>query len=98
LDEIEVARQTAPSEGLASEPLTVAATLTLGTTAILAVTRLIEKYLEQKRQKETMVLISSSFAASTEAGQLVRLAKDYNGVSLKWGITKADAKRGKDGT
>ncbi len=54
LDNIKVERQFAPVAGLASEPVTVAVTLTLGTTAVIAVARIIERWLENHRQEQAM--------------------------------------------
>jgi hypothetical protein len=89
LDQIEVERTRRASEGLASEPLTAAATLTLATTAVVAVTRLIERWLEKQRQLETLTIVAEGFTESDEAGrELAKLAASHANVSVKHELSK----------
>lgn len=89
LDQIDVEREIAPTEGLASEPVTVAVTLTLGTTAIVAVLRIVERWLESQRQMSTLTIVAEGFEQSDEAGkQLAALARKHAHVSTKYGLAR----------
>jgi hypothetical protein len=84
LDQIEVEREYANSEGLASEPVTTAVILTLSTTAIIAVARSIEKWIELERQRVNMQMVLKAFTESNEAGKaLQKLSSLHANVSVQ---------------
>ena len=84
LDQIEVDREYAYNEGLASEPVTTAVILTLSTTAILAIARSIEKWIELERQRENMKLVIKAYSISDEAGKaLQKLSSLHADVSVQ---------------
>ena len=89
LDEVDVHREIGPPSGVASEPITAAVTLTLGTAAVVAVLRIVERWLEKQRQLETMRIIAEGFSQSDEAGkQLAKLAETHAGISTSYGIAR----------
>jgi hypothetical protein len=91
LDEVDIVREKAADEGLVSEPITVAAVITLTATGVLAITRLIELYMEHNRQISTLQIVANGFSQSSEAGRsLAELAKAHAQVSVSFGITHAD--------
>jgi hypothetical protein len=89
LDTINVDREVASTSGLASEPITLAATITLTTTAIVAVLRIVERWLEMQRQLQTLEIVADGFAKSSEAGEhLTRLAEKHAEVTAKYPLAK----------
>jgi hypothetical protein len=67
LDQIDVEREYADNEGLASEPVTTVVVLTLSTTAIIAVARSIEKWIELERQRVNIEGLLIATGISDEA-------------------------------
>lgn len=89
LESMEVDRQIQRPQGLASEPVTIAVTLTLATVGVSAVVRLIERWMEHRRQMCALRIVASGFEVSEEAGkQLAKLAEAHAGVSVSFGIAK----------
>lgn len=87
LDEIEINREVAKPSGLVSEPITIAVTVALGTAAIAAVTRLVERWLENNRQLKTLSIVAD--APSDEARKLLTgLAEKHAQVSVSYKLAK----------
>ncbi len=86
LDEIEIKREVEWPSGLASEPITIAVTM-IGMTVIVEVTRLVERWLEKKRQIETLKIVASA-PTNEIAEQLTRLAEKHVQVSIKYELSK----------
>jgi len=83
LDGIQFDRQLAETEGLASEPITMAVVLTLSPIAAAVVVRLIERWLENRRQKGALRLVLEAFSKSDEAGKAVaQLAERHAKISI----------------
>lgn len=94
LDEIEIQRDVVKSDNLATEPLTAAATLTLATTAIIAVARIIERWMENKRQETQINIVAEGFKQSDQAGKaLAEVSKTYSKVSIAYGMPKSAPKK-----
>jgi hypothetical protein len=91
LDDIDVDRKMAATEGLVSEPITIVAVITATTTGVLAITRLVEKYMEHRQQLKVLSIVADGFERSSEAGKnLEKLAEKYAQVSISFGVTHAD--------
>jgi hypothetical protein len=87
LDEIDINRELAKPSSLASEPITIGVTVALGTAAIAAVTRLVERWLESQRQLETLRIVVD--APTDEAKKLLTgLAEKHAQVSLSYSLAK----------
>lgn len=85
LDSIGVEREHPTSEGLASEPVSTAVVLTLTSGAILAVTRLKERWIEARRQIGQCRVVVQAFNVSEEAGQaLTALAEKHAELSVSF--------------
>jgi hypothetical protein len=84
IDEIDVTRTFAPSEGVASEPITVSiALIGLATTAVPAVGRLLQQWLEQRRQQKAVeVIIRASESSPELAATLADLEKKHSEISV----------------
>lgn len=89
LDEIEVERKYSESPGLAREPVTMMAALTLGPVLTTGVVRLIERWLETKRERENMSMVLKGFEISEEAGKtLAEMAKSHSNVVTEYKLFK----------
>ena len=90
LDTIEVDREFNKVSGVGGEPLTITAILTLTPIITLAVTRLIERWFENKRQDaHNKLIIGVADKVSDESMKaLVELIKSNNSVSLNNPLTK----------
>ncbi|MGC3986594.1 MAG: hypothetical protein QM777_18720 [Pseudorhodoferax sp.] len=89
LDGIDIERVAVPSDKLATEPLTAAATLALATTAVITVARLIERWMEMHRQTAHLKIVAQGFAQSDEAGKaLAKIAESHAKVALSFGAPK----------
>ncbi len=86
LDQVEVEREIAPTESLASEPVTVAVTFALSPLVAVAILRLLERWLENSRQERAIELVLDGFSLSSEAGRAAaRLAQKHTEVSIRHG-------------
>lgn len=86
VDEIEVERVMAKSVGLASEPTTVAAVVTLSSVVAISLCRLIERYFEERRQLRQMELVLEAYGVSVEAGrEIAELAKRHANIVATFG-------------
>jgi len=93
LDEIDIQREGVKSDNLATEPFTAAATLALATTAIVSVSRIIERWLENRRQLEHLHIIANGFTKSDEAGRaLSDVSKAHAKVSVAYGLQSRKSK------
>lgn len=89
LDYIEV-QEVNRQDALASEPFMVAAFVTLGTSSVYAVTRLIEKWIELRRQAKARHDITTAWEKDPKLGmELARLEKKFSGVAVKQGMPDA---------
>ncbi|MEK8031438.1 hypothetical protein AACH06_11470 [Ideonella sp. DXS29W] len=96
LDQIEIERRNLKSEKLATEPVTVAATLTLATTAVVVVGRIIERWLENRRQLDQLRVVANGFNQSDEAGRaLAALGKENAKVAVTYGMPSTQRQREK---
>ena len=95
LDQIEIHREVVKSGNLATEPLTAAALLTLATTTVVVVARIIERWLESQKQLEQLAIVAKGFKQSDQAGQaLADVSKTFSKVSVAYGMPSA-ARKGK---
>jgi hypothetical protein len=89
LDQIDIQRDLVKSAGFASEPVTASVAIVLGTAVVSSVVRLIERWIESRRQLEEMKIVAIGFDKSDEAGKnLTQLAKTHAQVSLKYELAK----------
>jgi hypothetical protein len=89
LDAMEIERIHAEDIQVASEPITVGALISLTSVAAIAVTRLLEKWIENRREREHMNLVVRAFGVSDEAGRaLAELARKHADVSISYGVQK----------
>lgn len=96
LDQVEIDRQGLKSDRLATEPVTIAATLTLATTTVVIVGRIIERWLENDRQLEQLRLVATGFERSDEAGRaLAALGKENAKVAVTYALPSAARQREK---
>jgi hypothetical protein len=96
LDAIEIERQGLKSDRLATEPVTIAATLTLATTAVVVVGRIIERWLENQRQLDQLRVVANGFDQSDVAGKtLAALGKANARVAVSYGMPSAPRQREK---
>lgn len=71
LDAVEVDRVLDRPDGLASEPITIGLILTLGTAAVIQVGRILERWIEQRRQVEQLELVIRAHGVSSAAGDAI---------------------------
>lgn len=97
LDTIEIDREVAPQSGLASEPITTTILLTLASTAVIAISRLIERWMEERRQLREISVVAEGFSQSSEEGRaLTELARSHSQVMVSFGAlsVSSDARAG----
>jgi hypothetical protein len=84
IDEIEVERQTERKDPIASEPITTSVVITLAPMLIIATARIIEKWIEARRQTLNHEMILKGYALSKEAGDAIRkLATVHANVTVQ---------------
>jgi hypothetical protein len=84
LDEVQVEREFEQQDDLVAEPVTVGfALITVTAPLAYAIVRLVEKHLENIRQKEALIEIRTAPAAARE--YLARIAESNNRVTIKFG-------------
>ena len=89
IDAIEVDRKLDKPKGLASEPITIAVTITASSVLIVHVTRLIERWLENRRQDKARKLLIEAFNVSNEAGQALKeLEIKHTDVSIAYPLSQ----------
>ena len=94
LDEIEVQREVAKPENLATEPLTTAVTLALSATLVIHIGRIIERWLENRNQLDHLRIVADGFKTSDEAGKsLAQVSKAHASVSIAYGLPKVITKK-----
>lgn len=87
LDGVDIYRVMERRDDLASEPITIAIVCGLGATAIVAVGRIIERWLENKRQRETIELTIHAYKISAEAAQIIAgIALKHAEVSVSYSL------------
>jgi hypothetical protein len=92
LDAIGVERRPMKGGTLASEPFTASAMLTLAAAGVVAVGRIIERWLEKQRQLEQLKLVAEGFKQSDEAGKaLAKLSEKHAAVSIAYRLASAPA-------
>ena len=85
VDAIEVKREVAKADNLATEPLTIAVTLLTSAPLIIAVGRIIERWMENRNQVKHLHLVAEGFEISDKAGKaLADLAKVHAKVSIEY--------------
>lgn len=85
LDEVDVYRVLDRQDDLASEPITIAVVLGLGTAATYSVGRIVERWIEKKRQHENIELVIEAYKVAPEAGRIVAdLARNHSEVSVAY--------------
>ena len=94
LDQIQVKRKIEEPHGLAGEPVTIALCIaSVSVAAIVAVTRIIEKVIESRQQKDHIRIIADVVEKSPEAARILEgLAKKYADVSIAQGSPGLSAK------
>jgi hypothetical protein len=86
LDSMTVEREQTRTAGVASEPITTAVLLTVTPIVAATISRLVERWLESRRQQTQLQIVLDGFAKSDEAGrQLAQLATKYADVSVSFG-------------
>lgn len=96
LDEIDIIRMQDESSKLATEPLTVAATITLSTTLVVAVCRIIERWIEMQNQLKHMKIIAEGFMVSDQAGkELAKVAQKHASVSIQYKLPGLSSNKGR---
>lgn len=88
VDQIELTRVSPESGGIAREAVTTAAILTFGSVLSVPIFRLIEKWMEQRRQQQAVALIyEASKSGDGEAAKvLADLEKKHTDLSIRFGI------------
>jgi hypothetical protein len=88
--DIDVEREQASASGVASEPITTACVVSgLGLAGILALARVIEKWLENGRQRDALELVLDGFSESGDAGNaMAELAAKHKEIAIRYGIPK----------
>src|SRR4051794_6591778 len=85
LDQVDVWRDIERRDDLAAEPLTVALLIGVGGTVAVTVGRIIERWLENRRQRQQVELAITAYGVSNEAGkEVVGLLRAHARVSLKY--------------
>jgi hypothetical protein len=84
LDEVEIDRQLHRPDDMAGEPITIGVLVVCGTvTATIAVGRIVERWMENKRQEKQIKLTIAAFTTSEAAGKAVaEIAKKNAGTEL----------------
>ena len=89
LDHMEVMRDLERRRDLASEPVTVAALLGLGGVTAVAVGRIIERWQENRRQREAAKTIIEAFKVSKDAGiALTELESRHADVAVAYQLAE----------
>jgi hypothetical protein len=84
IDEVDVKREIRRGDPLAGEAITTAVLLTLGPMLIIATTRIIEKWLENRRQEQGMETTIKAYGLSKDAGAAVHeLAITHANVTVQ---------------
>ena len=92
LDDIDVDRTLVESPGLAGEAVTAAVILGLAVPATIGVVRIVERWLEKKRQEDNLVLVLKGFEVSKEAGvAMAGLAGTHAKVAVEYSLYDAQA-------
>ncbi len=91
LDQIEVDRTGNPTVNLVSEPITVTVAITtISVASIVAVTRLIERWMENQKELETIKIAAATALKNTDAGEILAgIAKKHAEVALAYGLVTA---------
>jgi hypothetical protein len=93
LDAIEVKREVAKADSLATEPLTMAVTLLTSAPLIIAVGRIIERWMENRKEAEQLRIIAEGFEKSDKAGKaLSEVSKAYAKVSVEYRLPSTPKK------
>src|SRR4051794_22257453 len=86
LDATDIEREHAKDFQVASEPITIGVLVTVTPVAAIAIARLLEKWLEARRQQGNIKLVLEAFGLSDEAGAAVaRIAEKHADVSISFG-------------
>jgi hypothetical protein len=87
IDQIDVKRSFDEIEGLAAEPVTIAAAIiTASVPVMLRIIKLIDQHLERRHQQSAIKLVMEAHAQSAEAGKAVTaLAKKHANVAVELG-------------
>ncbi len=93
VDAIEVKREVAKADNLATEPLTIAVTLLTSSPLIIAVGRIIERWIESRNQVKHLNLVAGGFEISDKAGMaLADIAKAHAKVSIEYRLPTGPTK------
>lgn len=88
LDKVEIIRKTDPAVGLSSEPVTIAATITLATLLVPRVARIIERWLEQRHQEKVLKIVAA-VEGDVAKKSLAHLAEAHAKVSMSYALEKS---------
>lgn len=91
LDGVDIHRVMERRDDLASEPITISIVLGLSTAAaVAAVGRIVERWIEKKRQLEHLKVIMEAYKVGPEAAQiLAELARAHAEVSISYPLNSA---------
>lgn len=94
LDEIAIDRKIETPEGLASEPITIAVTVTASSVLIIHITRLIERWLESRRQADARKMLITASNISKEALEAMKeLEEKHADVAISYQLSKQSDKK-----
>lgn len=89
LDTIEIDRTIHKANGLASEPVIIAAAITATPILISAITRIIERWMENRKEREAMQLTIEAYKVSREAGDALKeISKKNADVAIAYKLTE----------
>lgn len=90
LDGVEIYRDMERRDDLASEPVTIGIAIGLSTAAVVAVGRIIERWIEKRRQRENVELVIEAYKLAPEAGRIIAgLAMKHAEVSVSYSLSSA---------
>ncbi len=91
LDDIDVHRLLDRKDDLASEPITAAVLIGLGSVVVRAVGRIVERWLEKERQREQVELVIEAYKVSPEVAKVVSdIVTAHARVSVAYPLNSAD--------
>jgi hypothetical protein len=85
IDELVVKREFSRPDGLASEPITVTVIIGAAATTAVVIGRIVERWLENRRQREAVrVIVEVARELPELAEQLIKLEREHSRVSVSY--------------
>lgn len=89
IDEVQIERKIESSTGLAGEPITISSLVVGSSIVISAALRVLERYMEIRRQEGQMRIVAEGFDRDAKLGQaLADLAASHASISVSHGYAK----------